>query len=191
MSDQRKEHQLEELLDRLLSGYSAIAPRPGLESRILASVRAQRQRRQSWMFVSAAATAAVILVGLVMDWRASNPASSHESAKIPAVSPMGRRSQQTASSSSLRTARNPNPVRSKDRSNRPNLLKIVDAMHGEDRLVFKEEKLYLQPAPDPEAAPVAEQQAAASDISIKDLEVQPIAIKGLVAEKEPDEKGKL
>ena len=50
MADQDKEKQLDDLLDSLLSHYASAEPRPGLETRVLASIRqARRAEKVRWM----------------------------------------------------------------------------------------------------------------------------------------------
>lgn len=48
--DERNEAHLEQALDALLASYSRVEPRPGLETRVLASVRAEAEKKQpySW-----------------------------------------------------------------------------------------------------------------------------------------------
>jgi hypothetical protein len=71
MADQEKDKQMDEMLDSMLANYSSAEPRPGMETRILASVRDAEQRkpaRPSWMFKglwAAAAVAAAIIVVVV------------------------------------------------------------------------------------------------------------------------------
>src|SRR5690349_21058214 len=71
MADQEKDKRMDEMLDSLLANYSSAEPRPGLETRILASMRDAEQRkpaRSSWMFKglwAAAAVAAAIIVAAV------------------------------------------------------------------------------------------------------------------------------
>ena len=71
MADQDNEKRLDQLLDSLLTTYSDVQPRPGLETRILATVRAQvpqpsRQWRVAWIWAGAVITtlalAAILLV---------------------------------------------------------------------------------------------------------------------------------
>ena len=71
MADQDNEKRLDQLLDSLLTTYSDVQPRPGLETRILATVRAQvpqssRQWGIAWIWAGAVITtlalAAVLLV---------------------------------------------------------------------------------------------------------------------------------
>ena len=82
-------------------------------------------------------------------------------------------------------------VGNRDRANPPNLLQVADAMRGEGRLIFEQEKLYLAPAPHPEPTTAAEQETVTPTISIQELGVEPIAIKELSSEKETDKEGRL
>ena len=73
MAEQDNEKQLDQLLDSLLSRHSDAQPRPGLETRILATVRAQAGEqkrpgwRQIWMWAGAAAAIAIIAVLMMMN----------------------------------------------------------------------------------------------------------------------------
>lgn len=50
MTDRDKEKQLDELLDSLLSHYASAEPRPGLETRVLATItQARRAKKVRWM----------------------------------------------------------------------------------------------------------------------------------------------
>lgn len=67
MADPDKEKQLDELLDSVLSQYSAMEPRPGLETRIMALIAesgSARSRRVvlRWLWTGAAATALAAIV---------------------------------------------------------------------------------------------------------------------------------
>lgn len=72
MADQNmcheNDHKLDEMLDAMLSAYSSVEPRPGLETRIVASVKEQAAKSTAtWGFrwtwaVAALATALVIAV---------------------------------------------------------------------------------------------------------------------------------
>src|SRR5258708_35009296 len=74
MAGQDKDKELDDLLESLVSTYSVAEPRPGLETRILATMEGhatQRQRR--WLFVFAASVAAVLLAVLVANVRNVEP----------------------------------------------------------------------------------------------------------------------
>lgn len=72
MADREKNKQLDEMLDSLLASYSAVEPRPGLETRILANLRDAAHNEMpsrlwnfKWLWAAAAALAAII-VGAVL-----------------------------------------------------------------------------------------------------------------------------
>lgn len=73
MADQKKDQQMDEILDALLSNYSAVQPRPGLETRILANIRDvenSAKSSQSWGFkwiwgLAAACTVIIALAVLI------------------------------------------------------------------------------------------------------------------------------
>jgi len=72
MADHEKEKQMGEMLDSLLANYSSAEPRPGLETRILASLRAAPGREAlrtpwnlRWLWAGGV-LAAVIVVVLVL-----------------------------------------------------------------------------------------------------------------------------
>src|SRR5262249_12211635 len=191
MFDERKERQLDRVLDAFLSESSAQPPRPGLEGRILAGLRARAaRRRRIWTLTLAAPTAAALLIGLVMTSRKPIPLPSHNPSRAtPTIA--GSHSATVAPSLERSGLLTHEIRRTQERTNPPSLLQVVDAMHRESSLVFEHEKFYLDPAPQPGPVPVGEQEAAAPSISIQDLGVKPIAIKELTPEKERDEEGKL
>src|SRR5258708_19712756 len=64
MADQEKDQHLDAMLDSLLANYSSAEPRPGFETRILATVRSQRQKRKlmlGWIFAGGLATASAVI----------------------------------------------------------------------------------------------------------------------------------
>jgi hypothetical protein len=73
MADQEKDKQMQidEMLDSMLANYSAVEPRPGLETRILANLREtpKKQTAQGWWnfkWVWAGMVAAAIIVAAVL-----------------------------------------------------------------------------------------------------------------------------
>jgi cytoskeletal protein RodZ len=67
---------LDQQLDAALSSYAAVEPRTGLEQRILASLRAQREHapaRGWWRWAAAGALAVVIILVPSLSWRARKP----------------------------------------------------------------------------------------------------------------------
>jgi hypothetical protein len=60
-------------LDMALARYAAVEPRPGVEERILASMRAERARvpdRAWWRWTAVIAVAAAVIVAVALAWRA-------------------------------------------------------------------------------------------------------------------------
>src|SRR4051812_825733 len=68
MTDPKNDKQLDELLDTMLSAYSAVQPRPGLEDRIRAGMREAAERPAlpwwswKWLWAGAAVAAALLLL---------------------------------------------------------------------------------------------------------------------------------
>jgi hypothetical protein len=70
MAEHDQEQKLEELLDSMLATYSAAEPRPGMETRIVANLRAQggqneRSWSRLWLWAGAAVAAAVAVLAFV------------------------------------------------------------------------------------------------------------------------------
>src|SRR3954447_2435194 len=80
MTDPENNKQLDQLLDSMLSAYSAVEPRPGLENRILANVRDAADSPAtawwSWKWLWAGAAAAVALLLLTLWTGRDRPATS-------------------------------------------------------------------------------------------------------------------
>ena len=69
MPDNDKEKQTDRLLDSMLSQYSAVEPRPGLETRVLAQIAESRERRPGrlrWLVAGTGIAASAIAVVVVM-----------------------------------------------------------------------------------------------------------------------------
>jgi len=68
---------LDHALDSVLEKYAAVEPRPGLEDRIFANLRAEKAHPQqySWWRWSWAVAAAVVMVAALLAWRSTR--SSH------------------------------------------------------------------------------------------------------------------
>lgn len=74
MDPKNNEHDVDQWLDTALSEYAKGDPRAGLETRVLASLRAERdrvaERRRWWLGVGAVVTAAAIVVAV---WLGESP----------------------------------------------------------------------------------------------------------------------
>jgi len=51
MTDPNKEPQIDDMLESLLADYTSVVPRPGLETRILASLQDTAARRSPWSWI--------------------------------------------------------------------------------------------------------------------------------------------
>lgn len=75
MADQKKDKEMDELLDSLLANYSSAEPRPGLETRILANLRDSAVKEAShggwnikWIWAGVV-TAAIIMAAVLINGR--------------------------------------------------------------------------------------------------------------------------
>ena len=89
MAEQNNEKHLEQLLDSLLSRYSDAQPRPGLETRVLATVRAQSEEQKSgswmraWMWAGAAIAVFIVAALVMMNHREKTVPPSPSIAHAP------------------------------------------------------------------------------------------------------------
>src|SRR6266849_511148 len=99
MPEQEKDKQLDDLLESLLSTYSSENPRPGMETRILATVSAQKAEKDRrkllfrWIVgvAAAAATAsAVTLIAVSLTRSMSLPEPPSTIATAPVLPPIPR-----------------------------------------------------------------------------------------------------
>jgi hypothetical protein len=94
MTDE-KPNKLDRVLDEALAKYAAVAPRMGLEERVLASLRAEQARapeRVWWRWSVAGALAAVVVVALALAWRSGRPhapSANHHPTPTPSVQQSG------------------------------------------------------------------------------------------------------
>ena len=88
MTENERKEFVDELLDTSLNLYSQVEPRPGLEARLLANVPQQAQRfAWQWVWIPAAATAAILMAALAFYATRQNPVSPAPTvAQIPAPS---------------------------------------------------------------------------------------------------------
>ncbi len=90
MANQEKDKQLDDLLESLLSNYSTMEARPGLETRILANVRdaAAKKRPGLWTLGWAAAGMAAIVAVILFALYFLQPATRIHPAPIAEVKPL-------------------------------------------------------------------------------------------------------
>jgi hypothetical protein len=91
-----KQDELDRVLDAALAKYAVVAPRAGLEERLLSSLRAEQARvpdRAWWHWIVAGALAAVIVAVMLVAWRSGRPQApviaDHPSTPAPSVPPSG------------------------------------------------------------------------------------------------------
>lgn len=184
MADKEKDRRMDDLLDSLLSSYSAADPRPGYETRLHAVVtaRATRVRRMNLRILAASAAVLVLVAWIMLAKMRTEktdraPAVAREMAPAPANG---------NSIPAVRVIRQPSRPAGGARSTKVRsysdsrlVLEMAEATHGSRSLVFEREKLYLTPTapPEPEAAPAAvpAEQAQAPGIDIQNVGVAPIA----------------
>ena len=72
----RKQDELDRMIESALAKYAAAEPRAGLEGRVLANLQAERTRipvRPDWHWAMAGAMLAVVVVTLALAWRSAKP----------------------------------------------------------------------------------------------------------------------
>ncbi|HET6843783.1 MAG TPA: hypothetical protein VFK06_19200 [Candidatus Angelobacter sp.] len=188
MANQQTERELNTLLNSLLAKYSSVGPRPGLEERIQATLKAAAARRQRiWLltFASSAAVAAALV--LVVFW---GTRTAKHNAPVYAVRHEPSQSLSVHHPATLTL--HAKPKRNGDAKDR-SLKALPDASQialqiANTQPIFEHEKSYLCPETQPmaETAPASEheQQAAVPSISIQDLGMRPIEVKELNTEKD-------
>jgi hypothetical protein len=175
-------------LDSLLSAYSAVEPRPGLETRIRASLRARvEHRRQQWMWTFAAAAAAIALIAFIGIH--TRPSSAPNYAIAPKPSPATSLAHSETSPAPAPVVMVRLGVTRHAKPGKPNnsslLLQMANASQGESAIVFQEAKLYISPETQSaevqeEPQPKVESPNAAPGISIQSLGTKPVEMKDLV-----------
>jgi hypothetical protein len=193
MAEDKRDRELDASLDSMLADYSAAEPRPGLEIRLRAGLRAHAARRRRTWVMACAAAAAVVLVVAIAGLRSSRPIAPHND--VPSIAsqppsvfvatpvPRPQRVKATPRSTPER------PAVSENRSQL--LLQTINVMPSADNLVFEHEKSYLALAPQREPEPAPPSATSAPGISIQDLGVPSIEIKELPSGNSNDSKGTL
>ena len=189
MADQETDRELSTLLDSLLAEYSSAEPRPGLENRIHATLRAAAARRQRMWLLAFASSAAVAAALVLVVFSGGTHISKHNPPAYAVRQP----------SSQLLPVHHPAkiPLPAKPKRNEATKDRSVKALPDASQIalqvantspIFEHEESYLRPETQPaaETAPESahEQQAAVPSISIQGLGVRPIEIQKLNTEKD-------
>jgi hypothetical protein len=188
MAEPENDKRVDDLLDSFFSEYSAAEPRPGLEMRIRAGLKAQaRQRRRHWALAFAASAALVFLVVLIARTRRPQEIVPNRVAvekTSPDAAPNPRNTVKPAPHRAHSPTADERSARLRNHPDSRMLLQAVNAMPRADNMIFAHEKLYLSTPPQPEQEPAREEHASAPDISIQHLGVRPIEIKDLTSAKD-------
>jgi hypothetical protein len=184
MDEKERNQFVDELLDASLAGYSTVTPRPGLEGRILAHVRAAQARR-SWFvwagWLGAGATAALIVIGVFsLAHRVTIPAPPKTVEVLKPGVGLGLRKGPVAGppSQQIKAPRKPEIQRARSVNALVTRAEVRQPVFPSPAPLTSEEKLLMQyvhatpaavlSAPSTETAQIAE-------IQIKDLEIPPLA----------------
>lgn len=186
MNDMEKERAIEQWLDSAIQQYGRAEPREGLETRLLAGLRAERDRldrgsRWTWAMgaVAAAAVLAALLVGLEKKHPAINqaggePVVNEQHAAVPAPEiadqpPVEKRMHKTAPA--LRRSSRPAVAASIAEPKLEQFPSSRDVSVAEERLVQ-----YLQTAPHA-ALLKPHRTSEIAKLHIDDLETEPLEIR--------------
>lgn len=189
MPENQNDRQLEALLDSLLSIYSRVEPRPGLELRIRARLKARAaERRRLWWIAFAASAAAIFLAAWLIGTRSNLPDAGRivvrktapviPSTRISANPPMVR----------PRTA-SPHHVEESASKTRALLLVASVAHTNRGFVLQKDDETSDLPASLEETRAPEAQKPSSDAITIQDLGVDAIDVKELTPRS--DEKGDL
>jgi hypothetical protein len=192
MAEDQKDLRLDSMLDSFLSTYVAAEPRPGLELRIRAALRARAQRRRRvWIFMVAGAAAVLVMAAMMTQLRPSRPGAPANVAAVITPPPFTEDLPHTTAPPSSswkvsRVAAGPRASKQASATNRV-LLQAANVMTGDlGDPVFEQERLYIAPVQQS-----AEMPTSAPSITIQDLGVESLEIKELPSAKNTDSKGDL
>ena len=192
MADQNQDKQLEDLLESMLSTYSVAEPRPGLTTRILATLKEHSARRQlRWVFSFAASTAIVLLILLVLNMRSAkqDTTAQNDPQKPPeALSGAVKRGVPALTAANTRFVGQRRQVVANSVTNKA-ILQMAEVSRENasvDNSISEPETLSLAPAPRQETEPAIAQLMSTPNMSIRDLGVRVIEIKELNPTKDLD-----
>ena len=169
--DDKEKRFVDELLDASLRRYASAEPRPGLEGRVLAGVRARQQadrRRTTWAWAIGTAAAAAMVTLLVIYRPRQQPAPMPVIAKAPS----------DISAPSLAKVAPPVPLSMSHRPPRPALPSRVDTRPQQfptPRPLSEQEKLLLVYAQSLKGSAAASAPSTDQDAE-RDLEIPPLSI---------------
>jgi hypothetical protein len=202
LQEQERERAADQWLEEVIGYLRDAGPRAGLETRVLAGLRAHvEQRRRRWTLVAATSAAAVLVAGLVASWPRSKPepapnvvqkalpARIDDPAPVIVVAdrPQGRNGPRAGARRILAAA---SPV---PRSGKLTVGEVKQEIFPSPAPLTEQGRLlqaYLRQTPPRELALIAARQGSLSSLEIKDLNIAPIEIADLTpktdAEKHQD-----
>ena len=183
MDDKEHNRFIDDLLDASLSRYGSATPRPGLDVRILANVRSDRQHR-SWLVwaggLAVGALAAVIVVGALALMRLSTPPAP----PAPVVADQGVLTGPSSVSPPVQPPRAPHRTplllahqaavaapKPADAEPRTVQFPSPQPPTDQERLLVQ----YVRETPAPALSAVLTASAAIPDLEIKELTITPLA----------------
>ena len=182
--DDKEKRFVDELLDASLRHYASAEPRPGLESRVLAGVRARQQadrRRTAWAWAIGTAAVAAMVTLLVVYWPRQQPAPLPVTAKAPAniIAPLVAKVTPPVQPSMPRRPRRPAAPNRVD--TRPQQFPTPRPLSGQEKLLL----LYAQSLKGLSAASVqVAHEDAEHNLEIPPLSIAAIKIEPLVPEED-------
>jgi len=178
MALDKKSQMIEDLLDQGLKEYGRVAPRPGLEGRVLANLHAESVRQVGlwgrWT-VRAIALAAGLALALLIAWRPS--------AKAPEAPPIVSKAEPASPSAITppQIQKPPQPLKASARRRVvPDLVppKRLDQFPSPRPLSSQEELLlaYVHEAPAEEVVAMAQRARRTEELHVQDLDVTPLNV---------------
>lgn len=184
MDEKERSQFVDELLEASLSRYCSVAPRPGLEGRVLANARAAHERR-AWFvwagWLAAGAAAVMIAVGVLKFARRQSvptptkSAGAITSAKVPdlgsGVTIVPKKQSLTLLRASKRRAWQTNSVLAREENRLP-VFPSPSPMTEQEKLLAQ----YVRTTPAEVLLATSTDSALIPDMEIKPLEIAPLNI---------------
>jgi hypothetical protein len=195
LQEQERERVAEQWLDEAIGYLGDAGPRSGLETRILAGLRAYgAQRRRRWALVVAASAAAVLLAGLVASWPRSKPEAGPS--VVQKTSPAGVASEpvvanvDTSHKKDHPRIRGSREIEAASVRHSPLLRPAVETreatfpsaapLNEQGRLL----QAYLRQTPPQQLALIAPRQPSPSSLESEDIKIAPLQIADLTPKAE-------
>lgn len=197
LQEQERDRAAEQWLDEAIGHLRDAGPRAGLETRVLAGLRAHaEQGRRRWTLVLAGSAAAALVVALVASW----PRARHSTPEIvrqnaPAQTQVSPLPAVVKVEQPPKKAHRVHEFREVSSGSRAPILRTVEVreatfpspapLNEQGRLL----QAYLRQTPPQQLALMAARQQSSSSLEIEDINIAPLQIKDLTpkAEGEKDQ----